>query len=121
MYRFMSNIVQITISFLSHALPLVVNHCSKHSKPLGTPPKLGDGNCLFRAVSFAVTGRHEIYYTRGRAQIINHMNSSLDSYLTSGQMARNKVRVKGIERLSTASLLSTEIFVCTQFGESHFR
>jgi len=49
------------------------------------------------------------------------MNSSLDSHLTNGQMARNKVRVKGIERLSTASLLSTEIFVCTQFGESHFK
>ena len=58
MYRLMSNIVQITISFLSHALPLVVNHCSKHSKPL-TPSKLGAGNCLFRAVSYAVTGRHE--------------------------------------------------------------
>ena len=62
----------------------------------------------------------KIYYTQERAQIINHMNSSLNSYLTNGQMARNKVRVKGIERLSTASLLSTESFVCTQFGESHF-
>ena len=28
-------------------------------------------------------------------QIINHMNSSLDNYLVNGQMARNKVRVKG--------------------------
>ena len=52
MYRFMSNIVQITIvssllttrslyAFLLNAwphLPLVVNHCSKHSnKLLGTP------------------------------------------------------------------------------------
>ena len=35
-----------------------------------------------------------------RAQIINHMNSSLDSYLVNGQMARNKVRVKGIESLN---------------------
>ena len=75
---------------------------------------LGDGNCLFRALSYAVTGR-EIYYTRVRAQIINHMmrhienfllsniNSSLDSYLANGQMARNKVRVKGIEILSPTS------------------
>jgi len=61
-----------------HTLPLVANRCSKHSKPLGTPSKLiqilGDGNCLFRAVSYAVTGR-QIYYTWGRAQIVNHMNS----------------------------------------------
>ena len=64
-----------------------------------------------------------------RAQIINHMrhienfplpniNSSLDSYLANGQMARNKVRVKGIEILSPASLLSTVIFVYTQFGDT---
>ena len=44
------------------------------------------------------------------------MNSSLDSCLVNGQMARNKVRVKGIETLSAASLLSTNIFVYTQFG-----
>ena len=73
-----------------HTLPLVVNHCSKHSKPLGTPSKLiqilCDGNCLFRALS--VSSR-QICYTRVRAQIINHMNSSLDSYLVNGQMARN--------------------------------
>ena len=77
-----------------HTLPLVVNHCLKHSKPLGTPSKLiqilGDGNCLFQALSYPITGR-QIYYTRVRAQIINHMNSSLDSYLVSGQPARNKL------------------------------
>ena len=104
------------------ALPLVVNHCSKHSKPLGTPSKLiqirGNGNCLFRALSYAVTGR-QIYYTRVRAQIINHMNSSLDSYLVNGQMARNIVRVKGIEILSASPLLSTDIFVYTRFGDTH--
>ena len=33
-------------------------------------------------------------------------------------MARNKVRVKGIEILSAASLLSTDIFVYTQFGDT---
>ena len=49
-----------------------------------------------------------------RAQIINHMNS--DSYLVNGQMARNKVRVKGIEILSAASLLSTNIFVTPNLG-----
>ena len=111
--------------FCHDPLPLVEKHCSKSSKPLGTPSKLiqilGDGNCLFRALSYAVTGR-QIYYTRVGAQIINHMrhienfllpniNSSFDSYLANDQMVRNKVRVRdrGIE--SPASLLFTDIFV----------
>ena len=33
-------------------------------------------------------------------------------------MARNKVRIKGIEILSAVSLLSTDIFVYTQFGDT---
>ena len=57
-------------------LPLVVKHSLKPSKPLGTPSRLfqilGDGNCLFRALSYAVTGR-QVYHTQMRAQIINHM------------------------------------------------
>ena len=54
-------------------------------------------------LTLMVTGR-QIYYTRVRAQIINHMNSLSDSYLVIGQMAREKARVKGIEILSAASL-----------------
>ena len=73
---------------------------------------------FFRAVSYAVTGR-QIYHTRVRAQIINHLDSSLDSYLVNGQMTRNKVRIKGIEILSAASLSSTDIFVYTQFGDTY--
>ena len=52
-------------------------------------------------------------------QIINQMSSSLDSYLVNGQMPRNKVRVKGIEILSAASLLSTDIFVYIEFGDTY--
>ena len=47
------------------------------------------------------------------------MNSSLESYSVNGQMARNKVRVKGIEVLSAASHLSTDIFVYTQSGDTY--
>ena len=104
-----------------HTFVLVVNHCSKHSKPLGTPSKLiqilGDGNCLFRALSYAVAGR-QIYYTRVRAQIINHMNSSFNSYLVNVKMARYIVRVKRIEILSASSLLSNDIFVYIRFGDT---
>ena len=73
---------------------------------------------VFFEHSYAVTGT-QIYCTRVRAQIINHMNSSSDSYLVIGQMASEKVRVKGIEILSAASLLSTDIFVYTQFGDTY--
>ena len=62
-----------------------------------------------------------IYYTRVRGQIINHMNSSLANYLVNGQMARNKVWVKGIEILSAPSLLSTDIFVYTHFGDTYIQ
>ena len=110
-YSFKSNIVQITVCFFCHmpchTLLLLANHCSKHSKPLGTPSKLiqilGDGNCLFRALPYAVTGR-QVYHTLVRVQIINHMNISKHNYLVNGQMTRNKVMVKGIEILSAASL-----------------
>ena len=104
MYCFISSIVQITICFLCH-------------DPL---PHL---------LSFAVTGR-QIFYTRVRAQIINHMrhiknfllshiNSSLDSILTNSKMARNKVRGKGIEILNASSLVSTDVFVYTQFEDAY--
>ena len=114
-------------------LPLVVKHCLKPSKPLGTPSRLieilGDGNCLFRALSYAVTGR-QVYHSQMRAQIINHMkdikhfllphmNTSLDNYLANSQMANNGVWGTDIEILSAASLLSTDIFVYTQFGDAY--
>ena len=112
-------------------LPFVVKHCLKPSKPLGTPSRLiqilGDGNCLFRALSIVITGR-QVYHTQMRAQIVNHMkhienlllphiNSSLDNYLANSQMARNGVWGTEIEILSAASLLSTDIFVYIQFGD----
>ena len=113
-------------------LPLAVKHCLKPSKPLGKPSKLidilGDGNCLFRALSYAVSGR-QVYHTQMRAQIINHMyhienfllphmNRSLHSYLANSHMTRNGVWGTDIEIFSVASLLSTDIFVYTQFGET---
>ena len=112
-------------------LPLVVKHCLKISKPLGTPSELiqtsADGNCLFRALSYVITGR-QVYHSQMRARIVNHMkhienfllphiNSSLDSYLANSQMARNGVWGTEIEILSAASLLSTDIFIYTQFGD----
>ena len=88
-----------------HLSPLAVKHCLRPSKPLGKPSKvihiLGDGNCLFRALPYAVSGR-QVYHTQMRAQIINHMyhiehfllphmNRSLNSYLANSHMTRNGV------------------------------
>ena len=105
-------------------LPLVVQHAVKPSKKLGKPSKLSqrilnDGNCLFRAFSYVITGR-QVYHTKVREQIINHMRhiehfllphmkTSLDSYLATcrSHMARNGVWGTDIEILSAASLLST--------------
>ena len=46
-------------------LPLIFPHARKISKPLNKPIKLyniiGDGNCLFRALSYIITGR-QIYH-----------------------------------------------------------
>ena len=65
-----------------------------------------------------------------RAQIINHMkdiehfllphmNTSLDNHLANSQMANNGVWGTDIEISSAASLLSTDIFVYTQFGDAY--
>ena len=116
-------------------LPLVLEHAVKPSKKLGQPSKLihilGDGNCLFRAFSYVITGR-QVYHTKVREQIINHMRhiehfllphmkTSLDSYLATcrSHMARNGVWGTDIEILSAASLLSTDVFVYTKFGETY--
>ena len=47
------------------------------------------------------------------------MNTSLDSYLARSHMARNGVWGTDIENLSTASLLTTDVFVYTKFGETY--
>ena len=49
----------------------------------------------------------------------NESHETLHNYLVNGQMARNKVRVKGIEILSAPSFLSTDIFLYTQFGDTY--
>ena len=112
---------------------MAVKHCLRPSKPLGKASKvihiLDDGNCLFRALPYAVSGR-QVYHTQMRAQVINHMyhiehfllphmNRSLNSYLANSHMTRNGVSGTDIEIFSAASLLSTDIFVYTQFGETH--
>ena len=57
-------------------LPLIVKHHPMTQQNLGEPSKckqiLGDGNCPFRALSYAVTGR-QTYHSVVRAKILRHM------------------------------------------------
>ena len=55
-------------------LPLIFPHARKISKPLNKPIKLyniiGDGNCLFRALSYIITGR-QIYHMTASSQFVS--------------------------------------------------
>ena len=57
-------------------LPLIAVHKTRSTKTLGSPTELyyiqGDGNCLFRSLSYALT-RRQIYHNIIRHKIINHM------------------------------------------------
>ena len=100
---------------------------------LGEPSKChqirGDGNCMFRALSYAVTGR-QIYHSIVRAKILSHMkemeelfcshmDSSFVEYLARTKMNKNGVWGTDVEILSAASLLRTDIYVYTKLGNTH--
>ena len=114
-------------------LPIITQHTEQPLKPLGQPSKLlhilGDGNCLFRALSYVITGQ-QLYHAQIRHEIINHMmniekflmphmNTSLNCYLDKTGMAESGVWGTDIEILSASSLLSTDIFVYTKFGNTY--
>ncbi len=85
-------------------MPFISEHKLKQSKPLGAHIKRhsinGDGNCLFRALSFGITGR-QTYYRSIRQKIVSHMkeiefalqphiNCPLEDYLLNSKMASDK-------------------------------
>ena len=101
-------------------LPIVVKPKSRLPKPLGSPLELyhtqGDCNCLFRCLSYVLTGR-QVYHTVLRTKILSHMrdienelrphmNSSLDEYLTRSSMGNDTVWGTDIEILAASSLLT---------------
>lgn len=66
------------------SLPLISAHKTASTKPLGSPTKLydiqDDANCLFRSLSYVITGR-QVYHSVLRHKIIDHM-SNIEQYLT---------------------------------------
>jgi hypothetical protein len=86
-------------------LPLVLPHATKVPKVLTKPATLhnilGDGNCLFQALSYVITGR-QVYHSVVRYKILDHMrtienqllphmNMSLSNYIqSSGIWAEKK-------------------------------
>ena len=113
-------------------LPLIFPHARKISKPLNKPIKLyniiGDGNCLFRALSYIITGR-QIYHMTVRHKILEHMrsienlllphmNMSLNNYFLASGMANETVWGTDTEIFAASSLLSTDIYVYTNTGSN---
>ena len=95
-------------------------------KPVQTYTIKGDGNCLFRALSYLITGCQS-HHAMVRTKIIEHMKSietilqphisgSVEDYLARSKMALETVWGTDIEILTAASLLKADIFVYTKVG-----
>ena len=100
------------------------------SKPLGDPIKIfsinGDGNCLFRSFSYAITGRQN-YQRLIRKKIVDymktiehaslpHIRTSVQEYLTQSKMDCGGVWGTDIEILTAASLFCIDIYMYTKFA-----
>ena len=113
-------------------IPVIFRRNETTSKPLVNPTKVyritGDGNCLFRALSYFLTGR-QTYHMILRQKIVDHMNSiehvlrphmnsSVKDYLATSNMRNSGVWGTDIEIFAAASLFSVDIYVYSQFGNS---
>ncbi|XP_020897308.2 uncharacterized protein LOC110236158 [Exaiptasia diaphana] len=111
----------------------VIQHGFKETKILGPPLKtcriVGDGNCLFRALSYAITGRQS-YHRDIRSKVVHHMktiehdlkphlNCSVDHYLENSRMNTDGTWGTDIEIFAAASYLSTDIYVYTNVNNAY--
>ncbi|CAG2192523.1 unnamed protein product [Mytilus edulis] len=116
--RKLCNILDIKSKFVLK-IPLMPTHS------IGTPLKskqiTADGNCLFRAISYAVSNRQE-NFKQIRNELVRHMlrhshqfNSFLDSetvneYMKRTNMIEDNVWGTELEIIAAADLLKTDIF-----------
>ncbi|XP_062589569.1 uncharacterized protein LOC134251199, partial [Saccostrea cucullata] len=81
-----------------------------------------DGNCLFRAISYAVSNRQQ-YYHKVRGAVVNHIKKtdalksflrpefqSVEQYIQMSKMENDKTWGTELEILAAADLLKTDIF-----------
>ncbi|XP_052710760.1 uncharacterized protein LOC128185124 [Crassostrea angulata] len=102
--------------------------------PVKTRSIVGDGNCFFRALSFAIFG-DECHHFKIRSIIVNHLlknEQTFLSFLRSGYqsvcnyvmkkgMLKNGVWATEVEIIAAAHLLQTDIFVFDNSGKSWAR
>ena len=102
---------------------------------LGQPTKIkgiiGDGNCFFRAVAFALTGCQEYHFQYRQlltsymidksevlSTLLQNRNQGVDikDYLKRSGMCRNAVWASEVEIFASAHYLKTDIFVYSLVG-----
>lgn len=96
---------------------------SHKGHPKTTKQIASDGNCVFRAISYAVSNRQE-YYQKVRHAVINHMRknqeafqsflraeyNSIEEYIKITNIEKDTVWGTELEILAAADLLKTDIF-----------
>jgi hypothetical protein len=112
-------------------LQISQKHQDQRVTAIGQPSKLipiqGDGNCFFRAISFAITGT-QLYHAELRQSLIIHFlcyqpifnkllkNDNVLNYLQHNKMAQNGIWATEMEIIGTAHMLSTDLVIYSQYG-----
>lgn len=111
----------------SLGLNCIANEIHTETEPLKPPSDVyeveSDGNCLFRALSYAVCGDEE-HYGYFRNVIVSYLSfdkvgkqiQPKENYVTEQEMGNNHVWGTDIEILAAASLFKVTILVYTVYG-----
>ena len=85
-------------------------------------PVVGDGNCLFRALSFIISGT-EIHHHHLRTLICNYISchyrnipGASENYVRDSRMANASVWATDVELHAAAALLGVNIYVYSTYG-----
>ena len=86
------------------------------TEPLAFKTMEGDGNCLFRAISFAVTGEED-QHTMVRRMICDFIASTEGIKVKA--MRKNKVWGTTTEILAAPDMFHVNVYVWAKFGQIH--
>ena len=109
--------------------------CGRSGVSLGRPSQVekidGDGNCLFRAISYSLFSRQK-YHGIVRSQMIEYMKDlpdeereillpqpkqSMETYIQSSQMSQSGTWASEVEVQALAYLLNIPIYVYAKYGD----